>query len=126
MGLIMTKPSAEYRHPHTPVVEDFSYAWVWTLFFGTFHLAVKGVWTHVAVSVFAALFTFGFSWFVYPFFARSIMVNYFRTRGYVHVTPGMPDSSSPEVQPLRPGLTACKTCLGTVSLTAPACPHCGE
>ena len=48
---------------------------LWTLLFGPFYFAAKGVWKHAALSSVLAICTFGVSWLVYPFYARRIFRN---------------------------------------------------
>lgn len=60
------------------------------LFGGSFYFAIKGVWTHAVVSFILAVITFGFSWLVYPFFARSIMETHYERSGWRRVGWGHP------------------------------------
>lgn len=44
-----------------------------TFLFGPLYFAAHGIWSHAVVSFVAAVFTFGLSWLVYPWFAPSIL-----------------------------------------------------
>jgi hypothetical protein len=68
-----------FRNPSNGYVETVDSPGLWTLLFGCFYFAAKGVWTHAVVSFGLAILTCGVSWFIYPFFARRILeVHYLR------------------------------------------------
>lgn len=75
----------EYTNPvngHTVSYSTIG-AFLGTLLFGFFYFAARGVWVHALLSLLAALFTAGLSWFVYPFFAPSVMGNYYMEKGWI-------------------------------------------
>lgn len=75
----------KFKNPANDYVEEVSTPWLWTLFFGCFYFAVKGVWTHTVVSFFLAVFTSGLSWLVYPFFANGVMRAHYGRKGWKEV-----------------------------------------
>jgi len=66
-------------------IEEANHPWLWTLLFGCFYFAAKGIWTHAAVSLGVALITGGISWFVYPFFAPAVVRNHYLRNGWREV-----------------------------------------
>lgn len=81
----------KFRNPHNGYEEELSnVTWLWVLLFGTLYFAVKGVWTHAAVSLVLAFLTWGVSWLIYPFFAYDIMERHYRRNGWV-VAPDEPE-----------------------------------
>lgn len=78
MAMIYENPANGYR-------EESSAPWLWTLLFGLFYFAVKGIWKHVFISLFLACFTFGISWFFYPFFAGNIVRTHYLRKGWTPV-----------------------------------------
>lgn len=83
-----------FRDPYDGTVVTLrktSVFWM-TLFFGFFYLAYHRAWSHAVIAFVLALFTFGLSWLIYPFFAyRAIMDNY-RHNGWIEVS--MPASKT--------------------------------
>jgi hypothetical protein len=75
-----------FKNPSNGYIEEASAPWLWTLIFGCFYFAAKGIWTHFVVGFLLALFTAGISWLVYPFFARSIVRGHYGRKGWVEVT----------------------------------------
>lgn len=65
--------------------EEANHAWLWTLLFGCFYFGVKGIWTHAVVSFGLALLTGGISWFVYPFFASTVVRNHYLRNGWKEI-----------------------------------------
>ena len=53
--------------------DEYKYAWLWTLLFGSFYFGYKGNWTWFWLGWLASIATFGISWIVIPFFSRKIM-----------------------------------------------------
>ena len=64
-------------------VEEASLPWLWTLLFGPFYFAVKGIWTHCFVGLILAILTYGISWIAYAFFAGYIVKRHYLRRGWV-------------------------------------------
>lgn len=54
---------------------------VWTFIFGGFYFMAHGIWTHVFIWLLAVPTIIG--WFVYPFFAKSIVLNHYLNQGWV-------------------------------------------
>ena len=75
MAIIYENPANNYR-------EISSAPWAWTLLFGAFYFAVKGIWKHAILSVVLGVITLGISWLVYPFLANSIVRNHYLRRGW--------------------------------------------
>ncbi len=74
----------KFKNPSNGYSEEVSGAtWLWCLLFGAFYFAFKGIWTHAVVSFGAAFLTFGVSWLIYPFFAKSIVENSYRKKGWI-------------------------------------------
>jgi hypothetical protein len=77
---------ARFRNPQNGYEEEVSpLAWLWVFLFGGFYFAVKGVWTHFFAGFVLAVCTLSFSWWIYPFFAGSIMRTHYRRMGWREV-----------------------------------------
>ena len=71
-------------HPTNGSTEDVWEGFSWPcFFFGCFWFGHKGVWGWAAISFLAAIFTFGISWLVIPFFANGFHANSLRKQGYL-------------------------------------------
>jgi len=46
------------------------------------YFAYKGVWDQEILSCVLAIFTLGFSWLIYPFFAEKLIVDYYLRKGW--------------------------------------------
>jgi len=68
--------------------ETPSIPWLWTLLFGSFYFAFKGIWSHAFISFVLACVTVGLSWFIYPFFARGIVRTHYLKRGWKEIPEG--------------------------------------
>lgn len=79
------KHRMRFQNPQNEYVETANYAFLWCLLFGCLYFAVKGIWGHAVVALVLAIGTAGFSWLVYPFFAKSIVANSYLRRGWVQV-----------------------------------------
>ncbi len=77
--------SMRFRNPSNGYIENASLAPLWCLLFGGFYFAAKGVWTHSVAGFGLAVFTFGFSWIIYPFFASQVMRTHYLRRGWLEV-----------------------------------------
>jgi len=76
----------KFKHPANGYVEEISeLTWLWALLFGAIYFAVKGVWGHVFLGLVLALCTFGVSWLIYPFFAKSILEKRYRHNGWIEI-----------------------------------------
>jgi hypothetical protein len=79
-----------FRDPvsgHMAVIKRSSTFWL-TFLFGCFYLGYKGAWMWAGIALVAALFTYGLSWFVFPFFAYRIIVDSYRRAGWTELQPG--------------------------------------
>jgi hypothetical protein len=74
---------ARYQNPDNGFTEEANHPFLWTLLFGVFYFAVKGIWAHAAIAFICAFFTFGISWLIYPFFARGIVEKHYLRQGWV-------------------------------------------
>ena len=75
----------QFKNPQNDYIEKSSVPWLWTLLFGGFYYAVKGIWTHFVVGLLLGLFTAGLSWLVYPFFANGIVRRFYLKKGWTEV-----------------------------------------
>src|SRR6185369_15110860 len=76
-----------FRNTANGYVEKIRAPFLFTLLFGCFYFAVRGVWTHAIASFFLAMMTAGISWLLYPFFASQIMRTHYLRRGWIEVWP---------------------------------------
>ena len=74
-----------YENPANHYQEASSAPWVWTLLFGVFYFAVKGIWRHAFIAFLLAFFTVGLSWLIYPFFANNIVRTHYLRKGWTPV-----------------------------------------
>lgn len=66
----------------------------------------RGVWTHAVVGFLLAIFTWGLSWFIYPFCANRIMRTHYLRRGWLEFREfdgDAPTSPSDPAAPVPPG-----------------------
>jgi|GEM_PF-5969466 len=77
-----TTQATAFRNPANGHVETIDAAWAWVLVLGCIYFAAKGVWTHAAAGILAAILTGGLSWIVYPFFAKRIMRTHYLRKGW--------------------------------------------
>lgn len=61
------------------------FTWLWTLLFGCFYFAYKGVWRHAVIAFFLAFPTALLSWLVYPFFSHGIIDRHYLRSGWTRV-----------------------------------------
>lgn len=71
-----------YINPQNQFEERADLPWLWTLLFGSFYFAYKGVWIHAAVSLVLAIITSGISWLIYPLFANAIVHKHYMHKGW--------------------------------------------
>lgn len=76
-----------FRNPANNHVEKFDRPWLWTLLFGAFYFLSKGIWTHFLLYLLLVPLTFGLAWFVYPFFAASIVESHCLRKGWIKELP---------------------------------------
>jgi hypothetical protein len=75
-----------FRNPANGYVETISHPGLWTLLFGCFYFAVKGVWIHAGMALVLAVITGGLSWLIYPFFARRLIETHYLRQGWQRAT----------------------------------------
>jgi hypothetical protein len=83
-----TTMAMQFQNPTNGYVETVSLAPLWTLLFGGFYFATRGVWTHFVAGFVLACVTFTLSWFIYPLFANQIMRTHYLRRGWIEVSAG--------------------------------------
>ncbi len=76
----------KFQNPSNGYVEEANLCWLWCLLFGFIYFAVKGIWTHAVVSFVLAGITHGFSWLIYPFFAKAIVEKSYLRKGWVKLS----------------------------------------
>jgi hypothetical protein len=74
-----------FQNPDNGYEESVTHAGLWCLICGPLYFAHKGAWSHAAISTVAAVVTGGFSWLVYPFFARRAVKTSYLRRGWRQV-----------------------------------------
>jgi len=64
----------QFKNPMNGYVETSTgtLSWLWCFLFGAIYFLVKGNFKHVLLYIIFACLSVGISWFVYPFFVRSI------------------------------------------------------
>jgi hypothetical protein len=74
-----------FLNPHTGAIGRVTKrgAFWLTVCFGCFYLAYKEVWLHAAIAAVLAIFSYGLSWLIYPFFAYRIIVDSYRRKGWI-------------------------------------------
>lgn len=85
---IVANPSAlrRRRNPANDYEEEIGTLWLWCLLFGCIYFAARGVWTHAVAALLLAIFKVGFSWLIYPLFARQIIETHYLRRGWLPVS----------------------------------------
>jgi len=75
------KYPVRFRNPANGYVETVRLAFLWSLLFGVFYYAFKGLW-------FAAILSILFlpSWLVLPFLARRMLTNHYLRMGWQQVS----------------------------------------
>jgi hypothetical protein len=71
-----------FVNPANGYSEVIKEAWLWSLLFGSFYFAAKGVWGHAIISLALALATGGIAWLIYPFFATEILRKHYLRKGW--------------------------------------------
>jgi hypothetical protein len=84
----VTTMNLAFRNPANGYVEESSVPWLWCLIFGCFYFAYKHCYMHAIIALVLAIFTAGFSWFIYPFFATKIIRHSYLQRGWQEVDGG--------------------------------------
>jgi len=76
----------KFRNPsNNHIVEISKLAWLWVFLWAPIYFSIKGIWSHSIVSIVLAVCTFGLSTFIYPFFAKSILKNYYLNNGWIEI-----------------------------------------
>lgn len=77
-----------FQHPVSGSVVKATgeFSWLWAFLFGPFYFGYKGLWGHAVLYVLAAIVTFCVSWFIYPFFAKGIVVRRYLDMGWREVS----------------------------------------
>lgn len=75
----------KFKHPVTDYVEEPRFCFLWCLLFGCLYFAAMRCWTHAVISLVAAVVTGGFSWLVYPFFAKRVITRQYLRAGWTLV-----------------------------------------
>lgn len=72
------------KHPSSGEVVKAAgnFSWLWAFLFGPFYFGYKGLWGHALLYMFAAFVTLGLSWFVYPFFAKHLVIRRYVEMGW--------------------------------------------
>ena len=122
-----------YTNPANNYTEYVSYPGLWTLLFGFFYFASKGIWRHAIVSLLLAGPTFGLSWLIYPFFAADIVESHYLGKGWVKASdrsfiPTSSQESEPEFQSYDASkfTRKCPACAEIIKLEAIKCRFCAE
>lgn len=103
-----TNSALMFKHPlHGEIATVVGLVWLWVLLLNGIYFGVKNVWKHLIItSVIAVvvigivlltsnLYYFGLlsiSWLIYPFFAKSIIKQYYQQKGWIQIE----TKSSPE------------------------------
>jgi peptidoglycan biosynthesis protein MviN/MurJ (putative lipid II flippase) len=74
-----------FKHLSTERIESASCPWLWTLLFGPLYFALKGVWSHVFISIVVAALTSGFSTIIYPLFSNKIIEKHYMDSGWIRM-----------------------------------------
>ena len=76
----------KFKNLQNDYIEESSIPFLWTLLFGFLYFAYKRIWSHCLISFILAGLTAGFSWLIYPFFAKAIVRKSFLRTGWVELT----------------------------------------
>lgn len=73
-----------FRNPNNDYTEAASshLSWLWCLLFGCIYFLARGNYRHMLLSFLFAVFTFGFSHLIYPFFVYPINDAYYLRKGW--------------------------------------------
>lgn len=77
---IFENPSNNYRE-----YGSGGLAFLFTLLFGCFFFAIKGIWSHFFISLILAIVTVGISWLIYPFFVSGIIKKHYLKKGWIEI-----------------------------------------
>ena len=83
----------EFQHPTSDYTETCSSPWLWTLLFGFFYFAVKGVWRHALISIVACVITAPtvigplFVWIGYTIAAKDVVRKSYLRKGWTEIIP---------------------------------------
>jgi hypothetical protein len=105
----------QFQNPTNGHMETASVPWLWTLCFGAFYFAVKGIWVHFFIGIVCGLITYGLSWLIYPFFASAIIRNHYLRNGWIEVGAS---TVNPNASTVNPNRSTINPSAGTVNLNA--------
>ncbi len=77
--------SLRFVNPVNNHVEATTSPWVWTLLFGPFYFAYKGLWGHAVLGTILGIFTLGLSWIVYCIVAKKLLRNHYGRLGWKEI-----------------------------------------
>jgi peptidoglycan/LPS O-acetylase OafA/YrhL len=83
-----------FRHPGNGYTVTVRHSFLWCLIFGLFYFMKHSAWSAAIIAFFAAVFTVGLAWLIYPFFAKGIIRKAYLTKGWVEVDTTAPPASS--------------------------------
>jgi hypothetical protein len=75
----------KFKNPSNGYIEESDYIFLWTLLFGIFYFAYKGIWSHVFIGLLLGILTAGFSWLIYPFFSSAILEKHYLKNGWIEI-----------------------------------------
>ena len=82
---ISASSGSGFKNPANGYTETLSVPFLWCLLFGCFYLAYKGAWVAACMAFVLAIVTGGFSWLIFPFFARGLVRKSYLQRGWIEV-----------------------------------------
>ena len=76
----------KFKNPSNDYVETTTaWAFLWIFILGPIYFLVKGNYRHAIAGLVIGIITFGLSWFIYPFFWKSISKNFYLKKGWVEI-----------------------------------------
>jgi len=76
----------KFKNPANDYIEEVSIiAWFWVLLFFPFYFVFKGIWGHAGGSAILVMLTGGIAWFIYSFFAKSIIRKHYLRQGWIEI-----------------------------------------
>jgi hypothetical protein len=80
------KPSnLQFKNPWNGYTEEVKECELWVFLFAPIYFLYRGIWTHAALSLIIGFFTYGVSVFVYPFFAKRIIIQHYLRNGWTRI-----------------------------------------
>lgn len=75
-----------YKNPHNGYISTITGGSILCSFlFGWIYFAFKGAWLMAIVNFLLAVVTGGISWFIFPFFTRKILRDYYAQKGWIRI-----------------------------------------